>query len=303
MRLGVPTRRRHPGLTVRPVLQHSRTPQFLKVLMRKFTEISFRGSQAWMRADLGVTAYFAEVGIAVTAAPRMLEAQVAVSAIGADPRERPPDGGYRDCDLGTMAFPVLTATEINALPEADQRRQRNKAERTRRKREEMLTTEAGRRAKADAWRAAIQENAYQYVQQKEHRVVCEIFVGMQRFLSGPRTLAGAVQIRDRFIDAFEAGWTLTALQQDLRTTFKGHEGVGHTSKDERTREALRLKQIFDQAKQGPGRRAAAPKAKVRPKAEPKQRAQAKAAAPKRIAKAKAKAKQRPQARGARGAPE
>ena len=112
-----------------------------------------------------------------------------------------------------------------------------------------------------------------------------------------------MQIRDRFIDAFEAGWTLTALQQDLRTTFKGHEGVGHTSKEERTREALRLKQIFDRAKQGLGRRAAAPKAKVRPKAEPKQQAKAKAVAPKRIAKAKAKAKQRPQARGARGAPE
>ena len=79
--------------------------------------------------------------------------------------------------------------------------------------------------------------------------------------------------------------------------------MGHIAKEERTREALRLKQIFDQAKQGPGRRVAAPKAKVRPKAEPKQRAKAKAAAPKRIAKAKAKAKQRPQARGARGAPE
>ena len=79
--------------------------------------------------------------------------------------------------------------------------------------------------------------------------------------------------------------------------------MGHIAKEERTREALRLKNIFDQAKQGPGRRVAAPKAKVRPKAAPKQRAKAKAAAPKRLVKAKAKAKQRPQARGAREAPE
>ena len=167
----------------------------------------------------------------------------------------------------------------------------------------MLTTEAGRRAKADAWRAAIRENIYQYAQQKEHRVVCEIFVGAQRFLSGPSTIEGAVQIRDRFIDAFEAGWSLTELQQDLRTTFKGHEGVRHTSKDDRTKEAIRLKQLFDQAKQGPGRHVAAPKPKAKPKAAPKPQAKAKVAAPKPKAKAKAKAKQRPQALGAHGAPE
>ena len=77
----------------------------------------------------------------------------------------------------------------------------------------------------------------------------------------------------------------------------------HTSKDDRTKEAIRLKQLFDQAKQGPGRHVAAPKPKAKPKAAPKPQAKAKVAAPKPKAKAKAKAKQRPQALGAHGAPE
>ena len=113
-------------------------------------------------------------------------------------------------------------------------------------------------------------------------MIFQVFVGAQRFLSGPTTLEGAIQIRDRFIDAFEAGWSLSELQKDLQSTCTGHEGVAHIPKEERVRETARLGQIFDQAKQSavqPPPGAAAPKLRAKAKAKQRQRARGMQPAP------------------------
>ena len=57
-----------------------------------------------MSADLGIKEFLSETGVAVQVAPRMIEVPAAVTAIPANPRERPLDGGFHDCELGAKAF-------------------------------------------------------------------------------------------------------------------------------------------------------------------------------------------------------
>ena len=96
------------------------------------------------------------------------------------------------------------------------------------KRRVLLTTRAGRQEKVTSWRAAITARPASYLDFPGPTVLFAIQIGALRVRSapqqGPHAVHAAIELRTRFITAFEHGWSLTDLQTDLATTFRGHFG-------------------------------------------------------------------------------
>ena len=131
------------------------------------------------------------------------------------------------------------------------------------------------------------------------RVVFSIFIGKHHFIApptrGPNAVPDAVALRDRFIIAYEYGWSLSDLQIDLDSRRQGHAGVKQLSAEERQREIARLYAILkapapERLAAGGHEAPAAPKAPARPKAKPKVQAAQARAMPARVMRPKAKAK-------------
>ena len=77
-----------------------------------------------MSANLGIKEFLQEAGGGMQVAPRMVYAQEVVTVIPANPKELPPDGGFKVCEVGKSAFPTLDDAAINAKPAAEQQRER-----------------------------------------------------------------------------------------------------------------------------------------------------------------------------------
>ena len=234
-----------------------------------------------MGADVGIKDFLAASGVAISSAQRMQAVVQVASVIPRDPAVGPPRNAYSLCDVAYIAIPRgQDDVAIAAAPAARQPAMRRARINADNKRTSLIATPAGRTRKADEWRAAIQRQRLSYVRQKEHCVIFAITLSALRLQSGPLTLDDALEVRDRFITGFRAGWSLTALQNDLRTTHRGHEGVSHMAPAVKARKIAELKQIFDAAQRAP-----------RPAVQPKQRA--KAAAKPRAARDRGQARQRP----------
>jgi len=281
--LGSPGTNTARGLTVRPVLQHAQTAKYLLVLQRKFGILRAQGKTGWIPFDIGLLEFVGKFPHDIAVAQRRGAAAVQ-SAIPADPASAPPGGGFCDCALGDVAFPVLTNAEIAALPDADRAAKLDQVQAIRDKRRVLLTTRAGRQEKVTSWRAAITARPASYLDFHGPTVLFALQLGALRVRSAPQqglqAVNAAIELRTRFITAFEHGWSLTDLQTDLATTFRGHFGQRALSPAERRAEVARL-QAEKQAlvQQGAAAAKAAPKPKAPEAARPKRAAQPKGPAP------------------------
>ena len=148
-------------------------------------------------------------------------------------------------------------------------------------------------------RAEIAQQPYAFLQlpKNGYKVLFQVFIGNHRFMSGPSSTADTQQWRDRWIDAYEAGWSMTALRHDLDTTKHGHEGVHIIPAAQRAAERARLLALMrPPAAAAPAAAAPAPRPRAKAKAAAKIAAAPKAPppAPKApAARARAKAKAQP----------
>ena len=140
-------------------------------------------------------------------------------------------------------------------------------------------------------RAEIAQHPYAFLHlpKNGYKVLFHVFIGNHRFLSGPSSIADTQQWRDRWIDAYEAGWSMTALRHDLDTTKHGHEGVPNMPAAQRAAEHARLLALMR-----PPAAAARPRAKAKAAAKLAAAPKAHPPAPKDpAARARAKAKAQP----------
>ena len=242
-----------------------------------------------MPFDIGLLDFAGKLPFNIAAAQRQIVEPVR-SAIPADPSTPPPEGAFRDCALGDLAYREASNAEIAALPAAHRPARLAQNQALRETRRVVLTTQAGRAKKVRELRACIARRPAFLLDFHANKVLFAIGIGQLRLRTAPmrglQAVPSALALRERFLKAFEVGWTLTDLQADLQTTFRGHFGQTQPTAEEVRADTVRLqaeKAALQQGAAGAPQRAARPKAPARPK--PRAKAPAR---PKAAAKAKAK---------------
>ena len=289
-KLGLRAGHRAAGLTSRPVFQHKQTAIFLRRIQLHFATMRLEQGSKWMRTYNGLHEQFkAHVPL-----PRVPTIDVNASdepLLPDDARAQPPGGGYCSCPLAIKAFPQPSEEEIRILPLAERLAAQARKEAAVTNANKYLTTREGRQEIVDQWRNTFQDDPVRHVEQRGHRVRLNCMkVGQYTFVSGNlKAIADVQDLRTRVVDAFEAGWSLTSIQEDVTRRSPGQQGSREHTKTQcdqikqdikqqlnqlrapmRTRVAANRpslsQQDADRPAQAKARRASAP---ARPQAEPK----------------------------------